>query len=305
MALHGKHSRQKSVDLAIKKLTGKAKVSAKEEVEYLDELKKDNGILSRYKTKATASAKAADEQGNFEKGNKRFSGVVLATKKQLGHGVKVPATEETKKDPREYGFEGDMAMSQLRSIMNHAQQLLGMLQPDMDLPEWVQSKITLAQDYVETAANYMQTELQKEAVNPYAVGMAQAMKSTGDTPPLKKSTIIKAHEIAKKIEAKEENSLFANMLTKLEEGRKKGSKNKPKGENLNTDGKEAEYPGLAMQLAKHADRGELGHGMIEFMDKSKHKISPEHRDLAIRKMSSLTGAGKSPDVRDKMIRDAS
>lgn len=44
----------------------------------------------------------------------------------------------------------------------------------------------------------------KEAVNPYAVGMAVAMKSTGDKPPLKKSTITKAHKIAKKVEAKEE-----------------------------------------------------------------------------------------------------
>ena len=41
----------------------------------------------------------------------------------------------------------------------------------------------------------------KEAVdNPYAVGMAQAMKSTGDKPPLKKATITKAHDIAKSIE---------------------------------------------------------------------------------------------------------
>ena len=39
----------------------------------------------------------------------------------------------------------------------------------------------------------------REATEPYAIGMAQAMKSTGDKPPLKKSTIKKAHEIAKKI----------------------------------------------------------------------------------------------------------
>ena len=38
-----------------------------------------------------------------------------------------------------------------------------------------------------------------EAKNPYAVGMAQAMKSTGDTPPLEKSTIKKAHDIAKAV----------------------------------------------------------------------------------------------------------
>jgi len=46
----------------------------------------------------------------------------------------------------------------------------------------------------------------KEAVdNPYAVGMAQAMKSTGDKPPLKKLTITKAHDIAKSIEKDEKN----------------------------------------------------------------------------------------------------
>ena len=40
-----------------------------------------------------------------------------------------------------------------------------------------------------------------EAVdNPYAVGMAQAMKAKDDQPPLKKSTITKAHDIAKSIE---------------------------------------------------------------------------------------------------------
>jgi len=44
----------------------------------------------------------------------------------------------------------------------------------------------------------------KEAVdNPYAVGMAQAMKATGDKPPLKKSTITKAHDIAKSIKKDE------------------------------------------------------------------------------------------------------
>ena len=40
----------------------------------------------------------------------------------------------------------------------------------------------------------------KKARSPYAVGMAQAMKSTGDKPPLEKSTIKKAHDIAKSVE---------------------------------------------------------------------------------------------------------
>ena len=40
---------------------------------------------------------------------------------------------------------------------------------------------------------------EKKAKNPYAIGMAQAMKSTGDEPPLEKSTIKKAHKIAKAV----------------------------------------------------------------------------------------------------------
>src|SRR6056300_1246240 len=43
-----------------------------------------------------------------------------------------------------------------------------------------------------------------EVNNPYAVGMEQAMKSKNDEPPLKKSTITKAHDIAKSIMKKEE-----------------------------------------------------------------------------------------------------
>lgn len=39
----------------------------------------------------------------------------------------------------------------------------------------------------------------ESAKNPYAIGMAQAMKSKGDRPPLDKATIRKAHEIAKRI----------------------------------------------------------------------------------------------------------
>lgn len=41
--------------------------------------------------------------------------------------------------------------------------------------------------------------IEEKKVNPYAVGMAQAMKATGDEPPLEKSTIKKAHKIAKAV----------------------------------------------------------------------------------------------------------
>ena len=67
------------------------------------------------------------------------------------------------KDPREYGYEGEMAMSQLKGMIMHAKQLHDMLEPETDLPEWVQSKITLAYDYIQTAADYMASELDEDA----------------------------------------------------------------------------------------------------------------------------------------------
>ena len=56
------------------------------------------------------------------------------------------------------------------------------------------------------AKGYVEAEsfVPEAATEPYAIGMAAAMKQTGDKPPLKKSTITKAHDIAKSIEKKEE-----------------------------------------------------------------------------------------------------
>ncbi len=87
------------------------------------------------------------------------------------------------KDPREYGFEGEMTMSQLRGIMQHAKQLHDMLEPDTDLPEWVQSKITLAYDYVQTATDYMNAEMNEEApTNAVSTGNIKGTGGAGGEP---------------------------------------------------------------------------------------------------------------------------
>lgn len=61
-------------------------------------------------------------------------------------------------DPREYDYEGDMARSDLRSIINNAQEVHDMLEENTNLPEWVQSKITLSEDYMSTVRNYLTAE---------------------------------------------------------------------------------------------------------------------------------------------------
>lgn len=68
------------------------------------------------------------------------------------------------KDEGEYGYEGDMAVNQLKTICRHAEHLVEMLTPDTDLPEWVQSKITLAEDYVSSVHNYLMSEMDEETL---------------------------------------------------------------------------------------------------------------------------------------------
>jgi hypothetical protein len=70
-------------------------------------------------------------------------------------------TVKEAKDEREYGYEGDMAMNQLATLTRCADMIKDCLKPDTDLPEWVQSKITLATDYIQTAADYLYSEMKE------------------------------------------------------------------------------------------------------------------------------------------------
>jgi hypothetical protein len=57
-----------------------------EEVEHIEELSSD--LLGRYKKAAGAQASAADKAGDVAKGNKRFSGIMKATRKQFDNDAK-------------------------------------------------------------------------------------------------------------------------------------------------------------------------------------------------------------------------
>ena len=63
----------------------------------------------------------------------------------------------------EYDNEGSMAKGQLKTMIDAAQQLHDMLSDDENMPEWVQSKITKATDYIDTARDYMKPQDGDEA----------------------------------------------------------------------------------------------------------------------------------------------
>lgn len=61
-------------------------------------------------------------------------------------------------DKGEYDQEGDMAKDQLHTLTKAAQELSSILDDDQDLPEWVQSKITKALEFINTSNDYMDQE---------------------------------------------------------------------------------------------------------------------------------------------------
>ena len=64
-----------------------------------------------------------------------------------------PVAEEH--NDSEYDEEGGMAKNQIHTIKRNAEELEHLLSVDENLPEWIQLKLTLAQDYIQTAADYM------------------------------------------------------------------------------------------------------------------------------------------------------
>ena len=74
--------------------------------------------------------------------------------------------------------------------------------PPKGSAEYKEKKSSL-KDWIESSEAAIN---EAKAKNKYAIGMAVAKKAADDEPPLKKSTIVKAHEIAKKIKEDEENS---------------------------------------------------------------------------------------------------
>ena len=177
--------------------------SATEEVEPIDEISTDGYYTAAAKSRMNAAVKVASSMGQDKqaktkldarnRGMKRVEKRTQDDMKKANSGPQRPRPEkkvsdaeargygqdrymgdsyepsnstqiyEKNKDAGEYDYEGDMSKSQLRSIIANAQQIHDMLEDNTNMAEWVQSKITLAADYISTVADYMQGEVKEEA----------------------------------------------------------------------------------------------------------------------------------------------
>ena len=98
--------------------------------------------------------KGYKRMGTKQKGGKTVDNCV-----KEDHGPENPAAPV---NYGEYDREGDMAKDDLRTINSAAKELYAILDAEENLPEWVQSKITKAVDYIDTVRDYMKANKYEE-----------------------------------------------------------------------------------------------------------------------------------------------
>jgi hypothetical protein len=84
---------------------------------------------------------------------------------------------------KELDDEGSMILNQLDQIARCVEMLRPVIKkPDMQVPAWVQSKVTLATDYIDTVANYMTSDNEKvnEAKKPKLTALEKFRKSASE-----------------------------------------------------------------------------------------------------------------------------
>ena len=78
------------------------------------------------------------------------------TPESVAHAKKMTPGQNEAKDPGEYDYEGDMAKTKLRAMVDQAEDLIEKFGDNENLPEWVQNKITKASDYIKDVYSYME-----------------------------------------------------------------------------------------------------------------------------------------------------
>jgi hypothetical protein len=214
----------------------------------------DEGIMdfmssTPAKPKSKLSLSAMREISRREDMKKNMNKVVRGNNEPQSATYRSVRSEE--KEDTEYNYEGDMTRGQLRSIIANAQRVHDMLKDNDNLPEWVQSKVTLAEDYISTVSNYLASEVNEEVIDEAdsaRLRMAKALQKAKDdrersernadkllNPDGKEVGEPKKEKMAEEIVTEEKPGLYANIHAKRrrikngsgERMRKPGSKGAP------------------------------------------------------------------------------
>ena len=242
---------------------------------------KDTGYSRRYTKTLSDEPETDDDKSDAP----RVKGRPKGTKRAIGAKGPSGKSKLLKKDAikemdialidkGEYDREGEMAKQQMHTIMRAAKNLHGMLGDDDNLPEWVQKKITLAANYIDSVSDYMTSQraeagteepIAEKAVSQQQqkfMGMVHAMqkgdKIKGASPELKK--------VAKSMKPKDVKDFAAT---------------KHKGLPKKVEKEEADESAEAPKATKSKGGFEFGKGIYESMDNKFKQALTEGMNISV------------------------
>ena len=245
---------------------------------------KDTGYSKRYTRKAEPEADQDDEVASDAPkkkgrpaGTKRAIGAKGPTGKSklMSKGSIKEMDSVALTDKGEYDREGDMAKDDLQSLAMAAKELHSILGDDENLPEWVQSKITKALDYINSSNQYMhQQKNDAEPVAEKAVSVAQR-RAAGI-----------AHAAQKGEIPKKELRGASKEMAKMPKGElKKFAKTKETG--LPEKVKEADSE--APKEKKSSGGFQFGKGVYESLDRKYKQALTEGMNISVNMNTSPDG----------------
>ena len=101
---------------------------------------------------------------------------IIKEELELAQGGSEMAYSGPKTGSKVDDLEGEMVKDQLCHIAQYAIAMAGVLEDDQELEGWVQSKITLAKDYVSKVRHYLENELQVDMPTPSKEEIYKLMK---------------------------------------------------------------------------------------------------------------------------------
>lgn len=114
-------------------------------------------------------------------------------------------------DAGEYDYEGDMAKDDLETIERASARLKSMLDDNENMPEWVQSKINRAADYVDTAADYIESNKTDEVAEGHEAEPNPVARAVLNRILMQHPGVIATHGPAKVMDAIDELADYVNI----------------------------------------------------------------------------------------------
>ena len=186
-------------------------------------------------------------------------------------------------DRGEYDQEGDMAKDQLHTLTKAARELSAILDDEQNLPEWVQSKITKALDYIKSANDYMDQEEHddEKAIAEKAVSKKQR-RAAGIAHAAQKGEIPKKELRGA---SKEMSKMPGGELKKFAKTKEKGLPEKAKDKKEESVEETSEAP----KEKKSSGGFQFGKGVYESMDKRLTQALNEGMNVSINMNSGADG----------------